>query len=94
MKYWRHLIKRELQYRCPCCSYFTFRERPTETYDICPVSFWEDDPIQFNDPEYAGGANDPSLNQARQNFLDFGVCQRDMIPHARKPKKGELTSID
>ena len=35
-------------------------------YSICNVCGWEDDDIQNDDPNFAGGANDMSLNQYKQ----------------------------
>lgn len=40
------------KYKCPCCGFYTFDEKPNGNYDICPVCFWEDDPIQLEDNEY------------------------------------------
>ena len=57
---------------CPCCGYFTLSEKPPGTFDICEVCFWEDDNVQFGDPNYEGGANKESLNQARENFAKIG----------------------
>jgi hypothetical protein len=34
-------------------------------WEICEVCNWEDDPVQREDPNLAGGANEPSLKQAR-----------------------------
>ena len=62
------------KYKCPCCGFYTFDEKLNGNYDICPVCFWEDDPIQLEDNEYEGGANRVSLIQARHNFLLFGAC--------------------
>ena len=42
------------KFACPCCGYKTFAEQPNGHYDICEVCFWEDDPIQFDDPNYEG----------------------------------------
>ncbi len=50
-----------MKYTCPCCGYRTLDEEPPGTYDICEICFWEDDPVQFVDPDYEGGANTPSL---------------------------------
>ncbi len=80
-------------YKCLCCSFYTFTEKPNGNYDICPVCFWEGDPIQLDDPEYKGGENHVSLNQAKVNFLEFGACEFDMIKYVRKPLKNELTGI-
>ena len=49
------------KYKCPCCGFYTFDEKLNGNYDICPVCFWEDDPIQLEDNEYKGGANRVSL---------------------------------
>ncbi|WP_317854486.1 CPCC family cysteine-rich protein [Chakrabartyella piscis] len=83
-----------MKYKCPCCGYYTFAEKPNGTYDICEVCFWEDDPIQLDEPTYEGGANRVSLLQAQQNFLSFGACEKEMIPYTRKPNLDEFTGID
>ncbi len=82
------------KYKCPCCGFYTFDEKLNGNYDICPVCFWEDDPIQLEDNEYKGGANRVSLIQARHNFLLFGACEEEMKKHVRKPKEDELRGID
>ena len=55
-------------YPCPACGFLTLSEQPPGTYDICGVCGWEDDPVQYNDPDYRGGANGPSLNEWRHEF--------------------------
>ena len=71
-----------------------FNDKPNGNYDICPVCFWEDDPIQLEDVEYEGGANRVSLVQARHNFLLFGACEEEMKKHVRQPKEDEINGID
>lgn len=83
-----------MKYKCPCCGYYTFDEKPNGSYDICKVCFWEDDPMQLEDPTYNGGGNHISLKEARENFLKFGACERKMIVYVRKPKQDELKGID
>jgi hypothetical protein len=39
-------------------------------FDTCDVCGWEDDPIQNDDPNYDGGANHISLNEAKQAFAE------------------------
>ena len=56
-----------MKYKCPCCEQYTLDE-PSGTYAICPICNWEDDPIQLENPEYAGGANNQSLVKARENY--------------------------
>jgi hypothetical protein len=53
---------------CPCCGELTLAEAPTGTYEICAVCGWEDDNVQFRDPDSTGGANELSLNQARARY--------------------------
>lgn len=37
---------------CPVCG-----KSQVEEYEICPVCFWENDPVQLWKPQLAGGAN-------------------------------------
>ncbi len=56
--------------------------------------FGKIDPIQLNDPDYTGGANTVSLNQARENFIKFGACEKDMRKYVRLPIEEEMEGID
>jgi len=78
------------RYSCPCCGYLTLILEPPGTFRLCPVCYWEDDPIQFDDPDYTGGANRVSLNQARENFLRFGACEEVVVSRVRKPLPEEI----
>ncbi len=78
------------RYPCPCCGHWTLGEPPTGTYDICAVCFWEDDPVQFDALDYEGGANTPSLNQARRNFREFGAHDKGYESSVRPPVAHEL----
>jgi anaerobic ribonucleoside-triphosphate reductase len=51
---------------CPCCEQHAFYEK--DSYEICPVCNWEDDPVQSRKPDFPGGANLMSLNEAREAF--------------------------
>ncbi|MCB2299517.1 CPCC family cysteine-rich protein [Clostridium tagluense] len=55
-------------YACPCCGYKTLSEKPPGTYEICRVCYWEDDGLQYGDPDCEGGANQESLRVAQKNF--------------------------
>lgn len=70
---------------CPCCGFMTMDAAPSGSYDICPVCFWEDDLVQFKNPNHVGGANYISLKQAQQNFILFGACEMGMARNVRKP---------
>lgn len=77
-------------YPCPCCGYLTMDGPERGTFDICPVCRWEDDPVQFEDPDFPGGANRVSLNQARANYLKFGASSEDRMSRVRKPHPNEI----
>lgn len=49
---------------CPVCNGYTF----LHIFDICPICKWEHDLVQEEDPDYNGGANKMSLNQAREAY--------------------------
>lgn len=78
-----------MKYQCPCCEYYTYTEKPEGKYDICPVCFWEDDPIQFQDVTYRDGANRVSLKQAKLNFKKFGASDKVLKQYVRKPNMEE-----
>ena len=72
---------------CHCCGCLTICER--DSYEICNVCFWEDDPGQT--PEFDdGGANPLSLEEARRNYRKIGACEPNMLPHVRPPRPEEL----
>jgi Cysteine-rich CPCC len=58
------------RFRCWCCGQPTLQEEPVGSYEICPNCGWEDDLVQLQDPDYAGGANGSSLRDARRSFLE------------------------
>jgi len=85
---------RHPSYPCECCGFLTLADPATNSYEICPVCFWEDDPVQSEDLSFAGGANAISLSDARQNYVRFGACESrfadrvrsagiDEVPHPR-----------
>lgn len=59
-------MEEEIKVPCPCCGEGLVEEG--HLYDVCEVCYWEDDPVQFADPDYRGGANRMSLNEARAAF--------------------------
>lgn len=78
-----------MKYTCPCCGYKTLDEEPPGTYEICAICFWEDDPIQFDDPDYEGGANRPSLKTAQKNYQLFRACEKRIVEYVRKPNAND-----
>lgn len=77
-------------YRCPCCGFRTLDAQGN--FDVCPVCFWEDDGQGDQDADTVrGGPNGwMSLTQARQNFAEFGACERRFVDKVRKPLKQEM----
>lgn len=78
------------KFACPCCGYLTLNERPPGTFDICKVCFWEDDNVQYEDPDFRGGANDVSLNEARAAFIRIGASEERFLSQVRRPLLSEL----
>lgn len=72
-----------MKYVCKCCGCAALDS--ADEYDICPVCCWEKDRTQESDPEYKGGANSVSLNEARKNYAEFGACEKRFIENVRKP---------
>jgi cysteine-rich CPCC protein len=54
------------------------------------VCGWEDDLVQFHDPDYRGGANKVSLNEARQNYAAFGASEERLKHLLRPPREEEI----
>jgi hypothetical protein len=70
-----------------CCGHLTMDE--PASFQICPICFWEDDPVQLRWPDCPRGANKPSLIEAQENYLAFGACERRALKHVRPPKDDE-----
>jgi hypothetical protein len=62
---------------CPVCTYLTFEV--LGDWDICPVCGWNSDPVQETIHDDPTGANGISLNQARQNYQEFGAITRKIL---------------
>jgi hypothetical protein len=69
-----------IRYACPCCDFLTLDRPPTGTYAIRLVCKWEDDNIQFEDPEREGGANGVCLALAREGFQRWGFAEHGGRP--------------
>lgn len=76
------------KYHCPCCGYRTLHDG-SGCFDICPVCYWEDDNVQRDNPDYKGGANDISLNEARENYKKIGAISSEFTDNVRPPLDDE-----
>ena len=80
----------EGRFACACCGFLTLSTAAGEgSYELCPVCYWEDDGVQFADPDYPGGANDPTLNEARENYRSMGASERCFVNDVRAPRPEE-----
>lgn len=76
------------KYTCPCCGHQVF-SNPPGSFELCPICFWEDDELQLREPNYAGGANPPSLIECQANYAKFGACEERFVKDVRLPKPDE-----
>ena len=78
------------KYQCPCCECFTYNVPPKEDCGyICPVCFWENDPFITSDSDPSDLNHGITLNQAKNNYLEFGACERKMLRYVRPPESDE-----
>lgn len=76
------------RFPCPCCGHLTLHDQPG-SYDICHVCFWEEDGVQLRWPDYAGGANRPSLIDSQANFVRYGAMEERFTGNVRPPAPDE-----
>jgi hypothetical protein len=74
---------------CPCCGHLTLEFDPGD-YEICPVCYWEDDPVQSNDPDFKPGANKVTLNEGRANYRAVGASELEYKDSVRPPRSEEI----
>ena len=60
--------------KCPVCGKYEFEEE--NDFDICEVCGWENDGLQMDNPDYKGGANKESLNEARKIYQETGKYEQ------------------
>jgi hypothetical protein len=75
---------------CPCCGNLTLNSPSPGSFEICPVCHWEDDNVQYIDPEYPYGANGISLEEARRNYQNFGAILDRWVAAVRNPLPNEI----
>ena len=54
--------------KCPVCGKYHFKNGIDGEYKFCRVCGWCNDKVQNKDPDFTGGANHMSLNQAREAY--------------------------
>ena len=53
---------------CRCCKKYWIED---DVHDICVVCGWEDDPVQNDDEDWEGGANNLSLREYRKRVNEL-----------------------
>lgn len=81
-----HRTTRGIRYRCPCCEHLTLERPPPGTNTTCEFCVWEDDRVQFRDPDYRPGANRVSLREARAVYRRHGTSDIARRSRARQPR--------
>jgi len=72
--------------QCPCCDYISLAERGN--YLICKICFWEDDGQDVDELDIESGSNHSiTLREGRENFKNFGSCEREMLEHVLPESK-------
>lgn len=75
-------------FTCPCCGYKTIAEQTPGTFLICAVCGWEDDNLQFDDPDLTDGANNGwSLREWQKDFYKVGENEKLVFKNLVKPDK-------
>lgn len=67
------------KHKCPVCGRYEFQVY--NSYDICEVCGWEDCAVQEEEPDYAGGVNALSLNDAKRQYQGINV-ERKVLTYA------------
>ncbi len=78
---------------CPSCGFLVFNQLPG-SFDFCPICLWQDDVVQLRFPDYAGGANRPSLMEAQRNFAEFGASEVRRLGRVRSPTEEDIRDPD
>lgn len=60
---------------CPICEKHQF----DDSYEICPVCFWENDDYQYDNPDSMGGANSLSLNDYKKRWNKLNEIMPTLI---------------
>ena len=79
--------------RCHCCGYYTINCEDEVVAEICEVCLWQYDEVAHANPDKNIGANKISLNEAKENYNQFGVSKTKYIGKnmTRLPRENEIT---
>lgn len=70
---------------CPCCGQPTYPVAPENALAyICPVCYWENDLFVHTDDEPSDENRQLTLNQARENYREFGISDPRLLENLRR----------
>jgi hypothetical protein len=71
------------KFPCPACGYLT--SSFPGSFDLCPICWWEDDPVQLQCPDQRGGANGPSLIESQRHFAECSASDPALRDKVQPP---------
>lgn len=76
---------------CACCGYLTMQYCEQDIGDFCDICYWQYDIKAQEEPDYIG-SNRVSINDARKNYKEFGLCKKELLDHrlGRQPFPEEI----
>ncbi len=77
--------KWETNYLCPICKKHQF----SDSFEICPICFWENDGYQFDNPNYYGGAINLCFNDYKRRWEKLS----NIMPVLMKKYKVSKTNL-
>ncbi len=78
------------RFKCPCCGNYSFEGEDDAFFSYCDICAYCYDPVCVDWPDRFKGPNNVTLNQARLNYISYGVCDEAKQRFARKPYDYEL----
>lgn len=82
------------QYQCKCCGYYTIKGYFSDYIQLhCPVCHWQNNIDQNAHPKLEVGANQISLEKAKENYKKMGAITEDTISYVRNPLEQEKRQI-
>lgn len=88
--YWKANAPTPKPHKCPICGRTEFPDEAS--YDICGYCGWEDDGVQTDDPNYAGGANDLCLNDYKKKYKEI-IKKDPKFIWEKNPHKYDLKNL-
>ena len=81
------------RYQCPCCGNYTF-ETTYNDAERCPVCFWSGAQNHYMEIDRLDRIEEVEIEDARLDYLKFGVCDISFLPFVRKVKEEEIGELD